>query len=53
MRFELPAGGNAPGTPVKPSAGVGGGGACDAVGIMIPSVVVSFTDSGGGGGGRL
>lgn len=60
VRFELPAGGNAPGVPVKPSAGVGGGGACDAVGIMIPSVVVSFADGwgreGGGraeGGGRL
>lgn len=41
MRFELPAGGEgASGTPVKASSGVGGGGACDAVGVMLPSVTV-------------
>lgn len=41
VRFELPAGGEgASGTPVKASSGVGGGGACDAVGVMLPSVTV-------------
>lgn len=40
VRFELPAGGVDAGTPVKASAGVGGGGACDAVGVMLPTLAV-------------
>ena len=42
VRFEMPAGRTAAGarTPVKASSGVGGGGACDAVGIMLPNVTV-------------
>ena len=41
VRFELPAGGLDGAAPVKTSAGVGGGGACDAVGVMLPSLTVS------------
>lgn len=41
VRFELPAGGLDGATPAKVSAGVGGGGACDAVGVMLPSLTVS------------
>ncbi|CAM9350679.1 unnamed protein product [Scytosiphon promiscuus] len=40
VRFELPAGGLDGATPVKASGGVGGGGACDAVGVMLPSLTV-------------
>lgn len=40
IRFELPAGGLDGAAPVKNSAGVGGGGACDAVGLMLPSLTV-------------
>eukprot|EP00903_Cladosiphon_okamuranus_P020548 g18860.t1 len=40
VRFELPAGGLDGAEPVKASMGVGGGGACDAVGVMLPSLTV-------------